>query len=646
MTAIDDLTQLGQWARDNIKAACFNNDINKDDATILMQSLMECSILYPSKNINNLSKIKFHKWLNADGKLNPQIDSPNRKKNTGQERFFVHVGHHDLHARFWKKKKETTNDFITNALKKNNKKLPIPVEDFEEAIVHHYKSSFTNDDEAEFIKKALLQNTNNVHAIVYYTYRQSNAATNCKSNIYIIAAAATIKMSKLSAVLLYLSVSSSEYHQKEDIALPNNQTTKTRFQYQNLGCFLLSMCQFIVYCNVKSTTLLTQVSNSMINGAVYFYLNNYFKIIDKCHYLINEQKNMNGNTIFYETNELVYMMSSVPLYKVYFFDYNNKPATPEILRNALSQGLPLFLKKDEFNENNLVLSFAMDEVFNCIFRTNDEMKKGRSMTLSGSVFKENILQLADNTLLNLKQNDDSFNKDVLYFGSDMIIRFIRNRKNEIKNFTNELDHNTSINFYKIFAYVIFKDVSHEYDIRLFITYILRCLITLNGGVGNESIFNINEQNNKSIQQFQKDLIDTIDNHMSKFLNKHAGHSKIDEIILKTKLQDKFGKQNAHNNGLKSLIRCNLIPDYDMGPLEINLLASICNIDVKLIVFIYHVNKNGIGICKIAQNLQKFIPITPTIYNFLPKLNEVNVKICVVVDNNKKMHFLINEKLKI
>ena len=122
------------------------------------------------------------------------------------------------------------------------------------------------------------------------------------------------------------------------------------------------------------------------------------------------------------------------------------------------------------------------------------------------------------------------------------------------------------------------------------------------------------------------------------LKKHAGHSKIDEIILKTKLQDKFGKQNAHNNGLKSLVRCNLIPDYDMGPLEINLLASICNIDVKLIVFIYHVNKNGIEICKIAQNLQKFIPITPTVYIFLPKLNEINVKICVAVDKNKMSTF--------
>ena len=117
MTAINDLTQLGQWSRDNIKTACCNNDIYKDNAKILMQSFMECSILYPSKSINNLSKMKFHKWLNADGSFNPKIDSPNRKKNTGQEIFFVHVGHHDLHARFWKKQKETTNDFITNALK-------------------------------------------------------------------------------------------------------------------------------------------------------------------------------------------------------------------------------------------------------------------------------------------------------------------------------------------------------------------------------------------------------------------------------------------------------------------------------------------------------------------------------------------------
>ena len=36
--------------------------------------------------------------------------------------------------------------------------------------------------------------------------------------------------------------------------------------------------------------------------------------------------------------------------------------------------------------------------------------------------------------------------------------------------------------------------------------------------------------------------------MSKFLKQHASHSKTDEHILKTKLQDKFGKQSAHNNG--------------------------------------------------------------------------------------------------
>ena len=67
------------------------------------------------------------------------------------------------------------------------------------------------------------------------------------------------------------------------------------------------------------------------------------------------------------------------------------------------------------------------------FEQMTKSKKGRSMTLSGSVLQENILQLADNTLLNLKQNDDSFNKDVLYFGSDMIIWFIKNRKMKLKS---------------------------------------------------------------------------------------------------------------------------------------------------------------------------------------------------------------------
>ena len=48
------------------------------------------------------------------------------------------------------------------------------------------------------------------------------------------------------------------------------------------------MCQFIDHCNIKMNSLLTQVSNSMTNGAVYFCLNNVFEIIDNLHYLIDE----------------------------------------------------------------------------------------------------------------------------------------------------------------------------------------------------------------------------------------------------------------------------------------------------------------------------------------------------------------------
>ena len=57
-----DFLSLGQWLKKDIVNSC-SNDNNK---SILMQPLSGCCNLYPSKKIMNLSRIKFHRWLNYD----------------------------------------------------------------------------------------------------------------------------------------------------------------------------------------------------------------------------------------------------------------------------------------------------------------------------------------------------------------------------------------------------------------------------------------------------------------------------------------------------------------------------------------------------------------------------------------------------
>ena len=72
-----DFSSLGQWMKEDIVNSC-SSDNNK---SIIMQPLSGCCNLYLSKKIMNLSRIKFHRWLDSDGKLkSQQVESVNKKK--------------------------------------------------------------------------------------------------------------------------------------------------------------------------------------------------------------------------------------------------------------------------------------------------------------------------------------------------------------------------------------------------------------------------------------------------------------------------------------------------------------------------------------------------------------------------------------
>ena len=86
------------------------------------------------------------------------------------------------------------------------------------------------------------------------------------------------------------------------------------------------------------------------------------------------------------------------------------------------------------------------------------------MTLTSSTLDDNnILKFEDSALLNLKQNDDNYNPTAVYFGEDMINRFVEKIEGTISTFWNKNDPNDAINFYKGFSYIILKNTLHEYD---------------------------------------------------------------------------------------------------------------------------------------------------------------------------------------
>ena len=153
---------------------------------------------------------------------NSKVNKVNQsiKKNIGQDRFMIHVGHHDNHIRYWNNHCKTTNEFIFNGkhIKKTRKFIQPNKATFDEALVLHYQSSFSNANEIYFIKKGIYDNKSNIHIIIYYTYRATNTTTiGCKFSIYIIAAAATINISDYSGSILYLSASPYDFSSKEDL---------------------------------------------------------------------------------------------------------------------------------------------------------------------------------------------------------------------------------------------------------------------------------------------------------------------------------------------------------------------------------------------------------------------------------------------
>ena len=104
----------------------------------------------------NLSRIIFHRWLNSDGKLkSQQVESVIKKRNIGQDCFMIHVCHHDNHIRYWDNHCKATNEFIFNEkhIKKTKKFIQPNQTALDEALVHHYQSSFSNANKIEFIKK-------------------------------------------------------------------------------------------------------------------------------------------------------------------------------------------------------------------------------------------------------------------------------------------------------------------------------------------------------------------------------------------------------------------------------------------------------------------------------------------------------------
>jgi hypothetical protein len=564
----DIIGKVGSWTVEQVK------EVSQIGKNILTQTLFDCRTLYPSRKLKDFWSKKYKYPLDKNG-----LYIKDKKKIAALQpdrRFVVHVGHHENHVAFWADKWKNTPIV---ACQINYDKNP---KDFLDAITMHYVSCFASD-ESTYIRNALKFSQNNIHIIVYHKYRDTtkrdgNESTP-RSDLFYIAAAATIRIAEISTTLLYLGTSVHDYYIQEDFYPKSNNDDKNKanndettgesatnevstinadekennkvkkdkdlakFGGYGLGTFLISMCQYVSVCNNGYYHVIAQVANSMDGGAMYFYLQNYFIIIPSNHYYVNENKRIFGTSNFYSHNNLVYMVSLVPIFELHLCDESKKSATPGNINRLIKKGYKYFLKENSESKRPLMITEA-ESVYNTINKNNKIEDKSRNFNYSKEFTEED-----------LKQTEHSWNKKLLFLGPDILDRCISSfqAENIIERFNNNEEINGKMNLYKIFAIILLNDMHREYEIRAFVVYILRCINSLGGAVGNESIF---AKENKTLSMFRQDFILTIDNYMSKFILDHTVDPKkglMSTLRIDSKLKDTYGIQHAIEKYIGSLV---------------------------------------------------------------------------------------------
>ena len=566
-------TDIGQWKENEMSLSTIY-DSNKN--CLLSQDLFEASFkFYSNLSLKLLSELKTTTYDEVTKLLVPKAKLGSPSKN---RRFIVDVGHHKYHE-----------DNYTNrpCMRLHNREVE-QHDSFREAIENHYQWCFKSN-EIPFIAKAL-DRENIIHVVIYNRfYKTINRVGKEVEPIYKLVAAATFVIADSSSTLLYIGVNGDDFF-KSDYYQFVGTTKQKPIQYKNqsLGTFMLCMVQKIVYCVTNSHAVIAQVKNHKDEGAIYYYLQRYFKIIHQAHHLIYENKLKFGNDIYQEVHGLVYMISRGPIYLItpYFM---KTVSNHEFIEDAISLGVKYLLDLPDF-KNDIFEKESYPLYTHC----NAELCNTENKSVIVPI-DDSETQSLTNYIVTKEDDSDK----VIHVNTVFWERVLEKQQLEIINVSSESKPQRKQYLYKVMALILFDDENRHADLRCFFYYIFQC-IGFMSPITNCPLFDYDKRSQKHkdndpIYNFQCSVIKAVE------LCEHL--FGVDEIkkfnLLESTAAKHSGAENIQNAiSYLSNKQFNLL--YPGSHLELLLFGEIFNIDFS-IYFGYSLHFKGV-----QNNIRKWI----------------------------------------
>jgi len=470
-------------------------------------------------------------------------------KNNDQSmyRFGIEIGHNNYH---------------TTAF---NKDL-VDEESFVDMISKFYRGNF-HLEEAPRIESAM--DLSDICHIVIYFYYYIKTPTKEQILKKKVIAAASFVIGKESSFLFYIGVSDLKYNSNEIINKfsdsPKNNPT---FRAFNLGTLLICLLQKSTYMTIDRHNIVCQVYNDVSKGAVLFYQKIYFKIVRNSHPLINEFTEQYPYNV-YDDKNLVYMIPQCPIYLVHPFYVRLKVAL-KFMKFVIDNGCK-YLLNVKFLESDDCRMFKIKRLSKDVH----DLFKEKHSSLNNFVFR----QVDNNTVYQLDEEKNAV------ADSNLLLSILKEYLNDEQNKFALVDVYSGQNIteaksciYMIMSYVLFGTTTQYKNLRMFMYHILHSM-TQNK---ENSCCNYKDEKKKNtlihqanFLEFQQDVLLAAVKLKTFYGDtefKRLGLLDIEDSVLDIAINNDVYIALCH------LAVCQLRSSYTGGEFELNLFASIFNIE--------------------------------------------------------------------
>lgn len=553
-------TTISQWDDQKIKLSL---DPTNHSGELLSQDLLSASHdLYQTKALHDLGLMQ-HSYFDEETKLlmkSKKDVSPNSTR-----RFIVDIGCNKFHEQNFNLRKCPKSDDEDHKT-------------FRSMLENHYLWCFSADEQT-YIQKAL-ERSNTQHVVIYNRYfRLLSRNKKEVEPIYFVAAAATFIISKTCSVLMYMGVADEFFVPKSDFNNKKNDISndskkgykQENYRNRDLGAYMISMVQKMTYCAINCHTIIAQVYNHCDKGAVYFYLKQYFAIVNRDHYQVHESRRKFPG-IYQDAPGLVYMISRCPLYTV-FPNFMNNLSNIDYMNDAINHGVENILKIPYGNQS-IIYTDVSEEFDKC---SSHLQNKNEAFFCKINNNETKNLLVSNEKVSNQNEEDSILIPNENFWNIFLKPEGLKLLGSESENISTKANHN-----YRMMALLLFKDEQRFSDVRCFFYYIMQCLEFLSLEKCPLFDFELKSSTKKNLNDnviiFQKNLLYAILKCEEIFgydeLKKHNLPGVRDNPLNNATPEDMY-------NAVRYIKSKQLCPSYPATQFEWSLFSSIFNIDIMV-----------------------------------------------------------------